>query len=396
MKEPLRVTAVKGHEISTYRLASGRCMVVWYDSEGRRQRRSRETLKDAEELVREVSQALLEKVNGAMTLDDRQAYNLARELVEPFGYTVLQAVREWERTKAPYQGKKTADVIAELIAAKRREQLSVHYVDRLEDDLKSLAAVVPDEIEKVHAPHIKEFLNACKVGPRRWNNLRDQVVTLFRFARSQRYLPKDRTTEAEDVTKMKVARKTVDMFTPEELRIIIENTRPVWLPWVLISAFAGIRTFEVMRMDWASVRWDQKLIDLPPEVTKVNERRIIPMCDALIEALTPWRNATGPVCQDKVPQREIEQIMAKVKKTHPGFRWKHNALRHAYGSYRTALTQNIPQVALEMGNSIQMVKRHYLEARTFEEGLRWFGITWPLPGKDRANSPFLRWVAAAT
>ena len=91
-----------------------------------------------------------EKVNGAMTLDDRQAYNLAREIVEPFGYTVLHAVREWERTKALYQGKKTADVIAELIAAKRREQLSAHYVNRLEDDLKSLAAVLPDEIEKAH------------------------------------------------------------------------------------------------------------------------------------------------------------------------------------------------------------------------------------------------------
>ena len=42
---------------------------------------------------------------------------------------------------------------------------------------------------------------------------------------SERYLPKDRTTEAEDVAKMKVARKTVDMFTPAELQIIIENTR---------------------------------------------------------------------------------------------------------------------------------------------------------------------------
>jgi hypothetical protein len=28
MKEPLRITAVKGCEISTYRLSSGRCMVV--------------------------------------------------------------------------------------------------------------------------------------------------------------------------------------------------------------------------------------------------------------------------------------------------------------------------------------------------------------------------------
>ncbi len=54
-------------------------------------------------------------------------------------------------TKAPYRGKKTGDVIAEMIAAKRREDLSVPSVDRLEDDLKSFAAVVPEEIEKVHA-----------------------------------------------------------------------------------------------------------------------------------------------------------------------------------------------------------------------------------------------------
>ena len=371
-------------------------MIVWHDSEGRRQRRSRATLKEANELVRDVSEALERIVNGAMTLDDRQAYSLARELVEPFGYTVLDAVREWERSKAPYRGKKTADVIAELISAKRREELSDAYVNRLEDDLKSFAAVVPEEIEKVQAPDIKKFLNGCKVGPRRWNNLRDQVVTLFRFARSERYLPKDRATEAEDVSKTKVPRKTVDMFTPEELRIILENIRAVWLPWIVLSAFAGIRTFEVLRMDWSSVRWEQKLIDLPPEVTKVNERRIIPMCDALVQALMPWRQATGPVCEAKVPQREIEQIMAKVKETYPLFRWKHNALRHAYGSYRTALTQNVPQVALEMGNSIHMVKRHYLEAKTFEDGLCWFRIGWPLLKEERAKSPFLRWVAAAT
>ena len=395
MKAPLKVTAVKGHEISTYRLDSGRCMVVWYDSDGNRQRRSRATLKEAEELVKEVSDALQERVAGSMTLDDRQSYNLAREIVEPYGYTVLQAVREWERSKAPFRGKKVAEVIAELIEAKRREKLSDTYVKRLEDDLKAFARTAPDEIEKIQAPDIKKFLNACKVGSRRWNNLRDQIVTLFRYARSQRYLAKDRTTEAEDITKMKVARKTVEMFSPEDLQIIIANTRPVWMPWILISAYAGIRTFEVLRMEWSTMRWEQKLIDLPPEVTKVNERRIIPMCDMLIESLLPWRNAQGPVCVDKVPQREIEQIIAKVKKEDPAFKWKHNALRHAFGSYRTALTQNVPQVALEMGNSIQMVKRHYLEAKTFDEGLKWFSVPWPLQNKERANHPFLRWVSGA-
>lgn len=93
------------------------------------------------------------------------------EIAEPFGYTVLQAIREWEKTKAPFQGKKIAEVIEELIAAKRREQLSVYYVNRLEDDLKSFAAAVPEEIEKVHAPHIKAFLNGFSIGPRRWSRL---------------------------------------------------------------------------------------------------------------------------------------------------------------------------------------------------------------------------------
>jgi hypothetical protein len=127
----------------------------------------------------------------------------------------------------------------------------------------------------------------------------------------------------------------------------------------------------------------------------VNERRIIPMCEALMKKLSPWRDARGPVCEDKVPQREIEQILAKARMVRPDFHWKYNALRHAYGSYRTALTQNVPQVALEMGNSVGMVKRHYLEAKTFEEGLRWFQVAWPVAAKKRASDPFLRWVAAA-
>lgn len=370
-------------------------MVVWYDSSGERQRRSRGTLKEAEALVEEVSEAMKSRINGEMTLDDRQAYNLAREIAERHGHTVLQAMREWERTKAPFKGKKVSEIVTELVAAKRQERLSEQYVDRLEDDLERFAQAVPQEIEQVTAAHIKGFLTTCNVGPRRLNNIRDQIVTLFRFARFHRYLPKHQTTEAEDVAKMKVPRRTVETYDPAELAILIENARPIWLPWILLSAFAGIRTFEVLRMDWSSIRWGQRLIDLPPQVTKVNERRIIPMCEALLEGLSPWRDATGPVCENKISQHEIDRILANVKDTHPDFRWKHNALRHSFGSYRTALTQNIPQVALEMGNSVQMIKRHYLEAKSFEEGLAWFRVAWPLKKDARTSSPFLRAVAAA-
>ena len=45
-------------------------------------------------------------------------------------------------------------MVAELIAAKHREQLSVPYLDRFDDDLKTFAASVPEEIEKFQASQV--------------------------------------------------------------------------------------------------------------------------------------------------------------------------------------------------------------------------------------------------
>jgi hypothetical protein len=55
----------------------------------------------------------------------------------------------------------------------------------------------------------------------------------------------------------------------------------------------------------------------------------------------------------------------------PGL-WKKNALRHSYGTFRTAETQDMPRVSLEMGNSVAMVRKHYFEAVSQEEGTAWF------------------------
>jgi len=367
-------------------------MVTWYDENGVRQRRSRTTLKEADSLIGEIEKTVKSAAENPYTADDRQIYNLAREIASGHGFTVLEAMREWEVSKAPFKGKTVTSVIEELIAAKTREQLSAPYVNRLRDDLKSFAKDAPDHIERVTSAEIKKFLDSCEVGARRWNNMRDQIVTLFRFAKQCRYLPRDRSTEAEDVTKLKVRRQTVETYTPEEFKLMLDHTRENWLPWILLSGYTGVRTFEVMRMEWSCIRWEQKLIDLPPTVTKVNERRIIPMCPTLVEKLQPWRNEKGLVCAERVPQREVEQIVRKLKEKMPKFAWKHNALRHSYGSFRTALTQNVPQVALEMGNSLQMVKRHYLEAQTFEEGIAWFGVQWPVATESKSKDPFLRWI----
>lgn len=65
--------------------------------------------------------------------------------------------------------------------------------------------------------------------------------------------------------------------------------------------------------------------------------------------------------------------MKWLRRLQPGL-WKKNALRHSYGTYRAAQTQDMPRVALEMGNSVEMIKKHYFEAKSQAEGERWFDI----------------------
>ena len=55
-------------------------------------------------------------------------------------------------------------------------------------------------------------------------------------------------------------------------------------------------------------------------------------------------------------------------------KWKKNALRHSFISYRVAETQNVAQVALEAGNSPQIIFQHYRELVRLKEAKEWFAI----------------------
>ena len=59
----------------------------------------------------------------------------------------------------------------------------------------------------------------------------------------------------------------------------------------------------------------------------------------------------------------------------PAVEWKHNALRHSFCSYRLAKVKSAAEVALEAGNSPQMIFRHYRELVTGKEAEEWFAIT---------------------
>ncbi len=136
-------------------------------------------------------------------------------------------------------------------------------------------------------------------------------------------------------------------------------------------------------MTWSHIRWgaqdpenEGKILEghitIPAaNARKINRRRLVPLLPNLLEWLFKFRNQTGPICHHKDMGNQLHHIATKAGLD----RWKRNALRHSFVSYRIAQVKNAPQVALESGNSVQKIFTNYRELVTPADASKWFSIT---------------------
>lgn len=401
--------------VPIYKIHDGRVQIA-YPSAGKRKIDTFKTRAAAKAAAETIATQLNNSGSEAFifTARDRAIYSQAIATGEKFSMGVDDAMAEWAaaREKAGKHRlskiidlglqslvnfeKTTSQVLEDLLTSKRASDLNSRYMRGLEDDLAEFVKAHPGNIGNVRAGEIEVWLNGLDVGARRRNNIRAEVVTLFRFAKERGYLLESRRTEAEKVGRINDRRAgAVSTYTPEELQKLLDTlslgspakdsgekpqpSRLEWLPWVAIGGLAGIRTEEICpptgsskdQLRWEDFKWAKRLIDIRPEVSKTGERRLVPICDALFAWLKPWHAAEGPVCLHRRPDR-ITAWLSKAS----GVKWKINALRHSYGTYRMAVTKNMPALSYEMGNSISMIRRHYHEARPESDGIAWFAV-WP-------------------
>jgi hypothetical protein len=96
--------------------------------------------------------------------------------------------------------------------------------------------------------------------------------------------------------------------------------------------------------------------------------------------LTPLQKPFGPVFYRQNLAEPLSRFIESNAIQKTGFKWKQNALRHSFISYRVAEVKDVPRVALEAGNSPAMIFRHYRELVTAEAAGAWFAIR-PSVGK---------------
>ena len=342
-----------------------------------------------------------------LTSADRAAYIRAREALDAVGIPIESAAVEMAQAARRLQGVPLAravdfylqrhpvgmkprtvpEVVAELIEAKKHDGLSVEYLRQLRMALESFAKQFPGPIGEVRGAAMDEWLRGLGWAPRTRNNMRSSVQTLFNFAIARKHLPKDHD-ELDAVARVKDGEGEIEVFTPAEMAEILQRADEALIPFLALGAFAGIRHAEIVRLDWRDIHFEDGIIEIRAAKAKTASRRTIPLLDNLRAWLSPFRQADGLVCEYRNVSNQMDRLVRVINAAQGGkaaggkrkgnevtaFKWKHNALRHSFISYRVAAIQNVAQVALEAGNSPQMIFRHYRELVRPADAVKWFAI----------------------
>lgn len=272
--------------------------------------------------------------------------------------------------------------IDEFLALKEANRgLSERNIRSLRGDLGSLKAAFEESrpIASVRVSDLERWLAAYnEKSAKRRLNLRASAVSLFRWAKRRRYLPGDQLTAAETLERPKVLRKIPATYTPSEMATMIDACPADYLPWLLLSAFEGLRYSELFPpygsdkspLDRADIDHKRALILVRPETSKLAERRIIPLHPAIAAAIEP---GTGRICPVRPPNKATADgsVTATLGALVGG--WRPNALRNSFISYRAALV-GLAQTALEAGNSESEARRSYNDAKSREEAEEWFKL----------------------
>ena len=145
-----------------------------------------------------------------------------------------------------------------------------------------------------------------------------------------------------------------------------------------LSAFAGLRTSEILRMTWQDIDLVRGHIKAIARKRGTPSRRFVTLTDNLRQWLEPYANRTGLVWLKSETDRKRAEDLFSVAQTTTSeaakVPWKKNALRHSFISYRLAEVEDVAATALQAGNSPGTIHKHYRELGTKSEAKAWFSI----------------------
>jgi integrase len=295
-------------------------------------------------------------------------YSEARKILDGLG--LVDAARFYARHHGrDVKRKAVADAVREMIEAKKTGGVSDVYLNDLRYRLGMFADSFQCDLVSLTPDDVQRFFDRIQLSARSFNNFLRTLRTFCRFAQDRGWLSKE-VDLLTSVKRRKEKSTPVEILTPQEMAALLEHATPEIAPCFALGAFAGLRSEEILILEWADVTRRPGFIEVAAHKAKTAARRLVPIADNLARWLGPLRS-DGLLWQNTKAMFHKTRLRVAAE---AGVKWKQNVLRHSCISYRLAEIQDVNRVALEAGNSPQMIFRHYRELATPEQARTWFSI----------------------
>jgi integrase len=305
--------------------------------------------------------AVLEYASARKTLGDVSLLDAVQFYMRHNGHSIEQVP--------------VSKAIKDFLKEKTEQGLSKVYLDDLRYRLGRFEAAFHCNLNQVSCDDVRKFLAAQKLAPRSYNNFLRTLKTFLGYAKTRRWISKELDL-TEGMTPRKEILKPVEIFEPSEVEKLLIACNTELSACLALAAFAGVRMEEILRMTWEDVYRRKGFVEIEAQKAKTARRRLVPISPNLANWLALSDAPKGPLWPwSKAYLFEAIPNAAKSADV----RWKRNALRHSFISYRLAITQNKNQVAEEAGNSSRMIDSHYRELVTPEQAKAWFEVFPPIP-----------------
>ena len=373
-----RTLAVEGQGTYTYHVAD----LGDIDGSGRRHTKQFKTRAAAKDYRKLKSEEIDQHGKQAFNLSDSERVDSVEALailqgktfdnVPNFPANTLSAAAHYyvEHTR-PTGGTRTVnEAFKEFIALKMRLKRRSATLQGYRDLLNPFLVEHGDKpLTEITSQHVEQWLMDRRdksgkgpASPAAQDTYLRHISALLTYCENKHYVSSNVSKSVETASGDK---QGVTHWTPDQVRAVLSAAaryEPSMVPYMALSMFSGLRPTEIRGtkgkdpkppLEWSQVNFKKNEIRSMAEQGKMRKTRRVEISDNLREWLIQWPVKEGRIFYSKDRLANVCSL-AKVE-------YHKNVMRHTFGTWHYWSCKNEGLTAVQMGNSIQMVKRYYVE-----------------------------------
>jgi len=342
--------------------------VYWVVSLGRkytggfRQRRYFSSRKEAKAFVAQSEEARYRMGCEAFVLPMslRAEAMACSQRLKPLRATLTQAVEFFIRNMPRAKSAKSIEELkGEFLKSRKAMNCRPRTIVQYESYLRVICTDFGKlDVTKILRQDIEDWLEESEWSPRTRKNYIVTLTTILNFAVAKGYRADN---PAASIDRPILDDRPVGILTVEQARGLLRVAQefdPEMIQALAIGLFAGLRRSELFALDWSEIDHEHRTIEVKGIKAKTRQRRRVSVADNLIAWLNPHRKTSGAISPERnidVFSQRLHELAVKAEITG----WPHNAMRHSFGSYFLGRTKDENLTASEMGNSPEVIIKHY-------------------------------------